>query len=714
MDKFKPKYATVEDSVLEVKESRTRLPWIPDSVPGASLARFASMEDTPLQEGEDGYLYVRARAISSRVNKNNDGWPSEELAKSYKTFVGRPIFVDHNNSDVSRTRGVIIDSRLHVEDEKTSALDPYYATAPDNHQPPTWVEILMEVDAKTFPDLAESIRKKEVTATSMGANIEESVCSVCENKATAPSQYCAHVKQKGATFEIEADNGEKHHKKAYEDCYGITFFEDSFVFDPADETADVLDHTGRTAAGKGTNKPADENEDRQRNYVPQSEQVSAPQEVNTLRDELLCKNCEADHYQEDSDGILRCPTCGDETEPRPLDNPDLSQALKEQPDEAAQDSDEQVTFDEDKQEQGAPANNFIEPIAPIKPSVAAGVINDMKFVTRFETDDVTAIDQLHPVTGARQETTVTYPGGIHGGTHAAMFDAGLQGTVTYPSGETLPLPDERANRHFGQQIRYKREAGLPDLSQVPIVLEFPDDQIEHATAIVHNGGPVAGGGPVAASTKKVINPGGRITQPKGEKVIKDQSAPVESKLVVKDDMTDTREADRRKIVRTEGPDGNRTEEIIEETGDLDFAGEADKPKAEAPKKEEPKADAEEPSDENEETEEKEDSKKKQPSFASAGETKLLAAFALAEDAVDLKLISKDDKLAFVAKLEKESIEQIDARRDMIALTKAAGLTKQVRRASLQSLPRVASTSGDRGTDWLSNVDDAAIFLSQTL
>ena len=29
---------------------------------------------------EDGYLYVKVRAISSRVNKNHDGWPVNELA----------------------------------------------------------------------------------------------------------------------------------------------------------------------------------------------------------------------------------------------------------------------------------------------------------------------------------------------------------------------------------------------------------------------------------------------------------------------------------------------------------------------------------------------------------------------------------------------------------------------------------------------------------
>jgi hypothetical protein len=82
---------------------------------------------------------VTVRAISSRVNKNNDGWPSLELARTdpgygYKTFEGRPIFIDHNNDDPDRTRGVVVSSKLHVEDEaKASSFDPYYANAPAEH-----------------------------------------------------------------------------------------------------------------------------------------------------------------------------------------------------------------------------------------------------------------------------------------------------------------------------------------------------------------------------------------------------------------------------------------------------------------------------------------------------------------------------------------------------------------------------------------------------
>ena len=214
--------------VIEVRSS-------PNKVEGASLSKFASFED---YKTDDGFIYVRVRAISSRVNKNHDGWPAEELKKAYGTFLHKPIFVDHHNSDPTKARGVVVDAALHVEDfDKKSSLDPYYASAPANHLPPTWIELLLEVDAKRFPKLAKAIIAGEIDGVSMGCNVEKSVCSHCGNEAYAPDQYCSHIQSKGAYYDYTNPDGTKTSKKSYEDCYDIGFFEISFVFDPADETA---------------------------------------------------------------------------------------------------------------------------------------------------------------------------------------------------------------------------------------------------------------------------------------------------------------------------------------------------------------------------------------------------------------------------------------------------------------------------------------------
>ena len=258
-----------------------------DRAKTASLDKVADFHD---YRTSDGYLYARIRAISSRVNKNHDGWPSVELAGGrdnfdriskqaktgaftveadsnhefgYSTFLGKPIFVDHHNSDPKRARGVIVDAKLHIEDHKTAAdHDPYYASAPDNHTPPTWVELLLEVDAESFPKLAKAIVEgskdpdKGIDGFSMGCDVEKTQCNICSKEAHSPDEYCEHVRLKGAEFDHFDKEGKKSRKKSYEDCYGIKFFEISAVFDPADETALLRElihegegHESRTAAG---------------------------------------------------------------------------------------------------------------------------------------------------------------------------------------------------------------------------------------------------------------------------------------------------------------------------------------------------------------------------------------------------------------------------------------------------------------------------------
>lgn len=106
-------------------------------------------------EAREGYIYVRSRAISSRCNDNFDFFGSEDIKKGYKTFIGKPVFVNHHNDDHRRARGVIIDAALHEH------------TLP-NGDPDTWVEVLMEIDAITFPELSKAILNGDVARTSMG------------------------------------------------------------------------------------------------------------------------------------------------------------------------------------------------------------------------------------------------------------------------------------------------------------------------------------------------------------------------------------------------------------------------------------------------------------------------------------------------------------------------------------------------------------------
>jgi len=257
------KYTNCE--VIEVKSADEKIEG------GAKLSSFDHIPKNTYRTG-DGYIYVKVRAISSRVNKNFDGWPVNELAgmdetdfrevvsklaktsetggiskltftgdsaeiKSkgdygFRTFVGRPVFIDHNNSDPQRARGVVVDAMLHIENPQRLASDSYWSSAPNNHKPETWIELLLEIDGKSFPKLAKALFDGKVNAVSMGCNVEHTLCSICNHKAATVEDYCSHIKKKGTTFKTGSID-----KLAYEDCYNVNFFEISAVFDPADVTA---------------------------------------------------------------------------------------------------------------------------------------------------------------------------------------------------------------------------------------------------------------------------------------------------------------------------------------------------------------------------------------------------------------------------------------------------------------------------------------------
>jgi hypothetical protein len=201
---------------------------VPENATRAEL-RILAHKHSFDYEPRPGFLYVRSRAISSRCNDNFDEFPAEEIKKGFRTFIGKPVFVNHNNDNHRRARGVVIDAALH-EDKN-----------PDG-SPDIWVEALMEVDAKNFPKLAKAILAGEIARTSMGTDVDYSICSICNNKATTPAEYCAHIpRMKGQRIYRHTANGQKEGILVREICYGLRFFENSLLVEPpADPTAYFL------------------------------------------------------------------------------------------------------------------------------------------------------------------------------------------------------------------------------------------------------------------------------------------------------------------------------------------------------------------------------------------------------------------------------------------------------------------------------------------
>ena len=116
----------------------------------AALAKIGSFEYEPATDGN--YLYVAVRACTADVpNLNLDMLPSWELETAYETFRGASVFLNHDNSDPAKARGVVVDAKYHDED-------------PDDK----WVEILMEMDEDRCPKLCSLIRSGEMDTVSMG------------------------------------------------------------------------------------------------------------------------------------------------------------------------------------------------------------------------------------------------------------------------------------------------------------------------------------------------------------------------------------------------------------------------------------------------------------------------------------------------------------------------------------------------------------------
>ena len=122
----------------------------------------------------------------------------------------------------------------------------------------------------------------------MGANIKQSVCSVCSNEATVPDDFCDHIKKKGLTFEVTSADGEVTRKKAYEDCVGIDFFEISFVFDPADETALIHEKEGSV-------------KDSMEKHSPGKEHMKGVSPKRNRQYEHILESCKSEHPDWDED-----------------------------------------------------------------------------------------------------------------------------------------------------------------------------------------------------------------------------------------------------------------------------------------------------------------------------------------------------------------------------------------------------------------------------
>ncbi len=155
-------------------------------------------------------------------NRNMDAFPFVELSAFntlvgrvvYQTLIGKPTFMDHDNQDPKKAKGVIFDAVFRKADG-------------------TWrVRELAGYDRGKDAKLAKEILTRRRDKYSMGALASYVACSVCGKMYDGnPKNACAHI-QKVGKGNLTDDS-----RLVYDQCFGVNFCETSSVEDPADITA---------------------------------------------------------------------------------------------------------------------------------------------------------------------------------------------------------------------------------------------------------------------------------------------------------------------------------------------------------------------------------------------------------------------------------------------------------------------------------------------
>ncbi len=170
------------------------------------------------------YVLVDVPIVTVDIpNRNMQSFPFEEVSyfdplygkMVYQTFDRKPCHIDHDNKDPLKAKGVIFDAAIQ------------YVPAYNVHK----IRILTGWDRTKDPQLVDSILRKRRTGYSMGALVENFVCSVCGQIDTNVRQCPCMQRGKGAVM----PNG----SLVYQQCVGVNFIENSSVDDPADITADT-------------------------------------------------------------------------------------------------------------------------------------------------------------------------------------------------------------------------------------------------------------------------------------------------------------------------------------------------------------------------------------------------------------------------------------------------------------------------------------------
>ena len=173
------------------------------------------------------YVITAVPSVTSDLpNRRHQGMPKNELVAfqphlgllSYKTFIGKPTFVEHQHDDITKAKGVCFDSVMIFLPKQRLFK----------------IIVLAGFDRTKDSYLANNIATNKQPFYSMGAWVDFFACSICgasTKKTSGIDTRCEHIKNLGLGKIFQQ-------KLIFEKLFGITFFELSNVSSPADITAE--------------------------------------------------------------------------------------------------------------------------------------------------------------------------------------------------------------------------------------------------------------------------------------------------------------------------------------------------------------------------------------------------------------------------------------------------------------------------------------------
>lgn len=168
------------------------------------------------------YIIVPVPSIITSIpNTNGDSASLAQLTEfnteygqmTYQTWIGKPTFVEHDNKDILKARGVILDTYL-----RPLPRYPKYAK----------LVKLMAFDRTKDAQLVANILARKVSTYSMGMYYSSYTCPICGARVgKGIGAPCIHTRPGRPTYQ-QPDG-----RLAYRMCENLIGFETSVVLDPA-------------------------------------------------------------------------------------------------------------------------------------------------------------------------------------------------------------------------------------------------------------------------------------------------------------------------------------------------------------------------------------------------------------------------------------------------------------------------------------------------